>query len=159
MDLGPQARVDLRDELHEQVRKSVAAGARVLLGGEVPQGPGAFYPPTVLTAVGPGMPAYDEELFGPVAAVIAARDEAEAVRIANDSVFGLGAAVFTRDRARGERLAAEDAGGRLLLRERSREVRSAAALRRDQAIGLRARALALRDPRVREHQDRLRQVA
>ena len=108
VDLGPQARRDLRDDLHEQVRKSVAAGARVLLGGEVPQGPGAYYPPTVLTDVGPGMPAYDEELFGPVAAVIAARDEREAVRIANDSVFGLGAAVFTRDRARGERLAAEE---------------------------------------------------
>jgi len=100
-------RRDLRDDLHDQVRRSVSAGARVLLGGEVPEGPGAFYPPTVLTTVGPGMPAYEEELFGPVAAVIAARDEEDAVRIANDSAFGLGAAVFTRDRARGERLAAE----------------------------------------------------
>jgi len=105
-DLGPQARRDLRDDLHDQVRRSVEAGARCLLGGEVPDGPGAFYPPTVLAGVGPGMPAYEEELFGPVAAVIEAADEDEAIRIANDSRFGLGAAVFTRDVARGEEIAA-----------------------------------------------------
>ncbi|MEX2471271.1 MAG: NAD-dependent succinate-semialdehyde dehydrogenase [Gemmatimonadota bacterium] len=104
-ELGPQARADLRDELHDQVERSLAAGARLLLGGEVPDGPGAFYPPTVLTDVRPGMPAYDEELFGPVAAIIEAEDEADAIRIANDSVFGLGAAVFTRDLERGERIA------------------------------------------------------
>jgi succinate-semialdehyde dehydrogenase/glutarate-semialdehyde dehydrogenase len=110
-DLGPLARLDLRDSLHGQVEKSVAAGARLLLGGEVPAGPGAFYPPTVLTDVRKGMPACDEETFGPVAAVIAAKDEADALRIANDSPFGLGAAVFTRDTARGERFARElDAG-------------------------------------------------
>src|SRR6185503_18515303 len=102
VEVGPQARADLRDALHEQVARSVAAGARLLLGGEVPPGPGAFYPPTVLADVRPGMPAYDEELFGPVAAILPARDEADAVRIANDSVFGLGGAVFTRDLARGE---------------------------------------------------------
>jgi succinate-semialdehyde dehydrogenase/glutarate-semialdehyde dehydrogenase len=107
-DVGPQARADLRDELHRQVRDSVDAGARCLLGGTVPEGPGAFYPPTVLTDVRPGMPAYDEELFGPVAAIIAADDEADAIRIANDSVFGLGAAVFTEDRERGERIAREE---------------------------------------------------
>jgi succinate-semialdehyde dehydrogenase/glutarate-semialdehyde dehydrogenase len=105
VDVGPQARTDLRDELHEQVAKSVAAGARALLGGSRPAGPGAFYPPTLLTGVRKGMPAHDEELFGPVAAVIAVKDEAEAVRVANDTVFGLGAAVFTRDAARGERIA------------------------------------------------------
>ena len=107
VDLGPQARRDLRDELHGQVAASVSRGASVLLGGQVPDGPGAFYPPTVLAGVRPGMPAYDEELFGPVAAVIRADDEADAVRIANDSPFGLGAAVFTGDAARGERIARE----------------------------------------------------
>lgn len=104
--LGPQARTDLRDALHAQVQESLARGARLLLGGRVPAGPGAFYPPTVLADVGPGMPAHDEELFGPVAAVVPVRDEEEAVRVANDSAFGLGAAVFTADLGRGERLAA-----------------------------------------------------
>jgi succinate-semialdehyde dehydrogenase/glutarate-semialdehyde dehydrogenase len=108
VDVGPQARCDLRDELHDQVEASIDRGARVLLGGAVPSGPGAFYPPTVLTEVRPGMPAYDDELFGPVAAIIGASDEADAVRIANDSVFGLGAAVFTQDVARGERLARDE---------------------------------------------------
>ena len=107
-DVGPQARVDLRDELHRQVTGSLAHGARCLLGGALPEGPGAFYPPTVLTDVKPGMPAYDEELFGPVAAVIPVRDEAEAIRVANDTVFGLGAAVFTADVARGRRIAVEE---------------------------------------------------
>ena len=107
VDLGPQARADLRDELHGQVAKSVAKGARVLLGAAVPPGPGAFYPPSVLSDVAPGMPAYHEELFGPVAAIIGVADEREAVRVANDTPFGLGAAVFTRDSARGERLARE----------------------------------------------------
>jgi succinate-semialdehyde dehydrogenase / glutarate-semialdehyde dehydrogenase len=105
VEVGPQARADLRDELHDQVERSVAAGARCLLGGAVPTGPGAFYPPTVLTDVGPGMAAYDEETFGPVAAIIPVPDEAEAIRVANDSVFGLGAAVFSRDIARATRIA------------------------------------------------------
>ncbi|MGE5175625.1 MAG: NAD-dependent succinate-semialdehyde dehydrogenase [Hyphomicrobiales bacterium] len=107
-DLGPMARRDLRDELHRQVEATVARGATRVLGGVVPPGPGAYYPPTVLAGVGRGMPAYDEELFGPVAAVIRARDERDAIRIANDSPFGLGAAVFTRDAARGERIASEE---------------------------------------------------
>ncbi len=105
--IGPMARHDLRDELHQQVLASIEAGAQCILGGELPQGPGAFYPPTVLTNVKPGMPAYDEEIFGPVASIITARDEDDAIRIANDSIFGLGAAVFTQDIAKGERLAAE----------------------------------------------------
>jgi succinate-semialdehyde dehydrogenase/glutarate-semialdehyde dehydrogenase len=108
VDIGPQAREDLRDDLHRQVVTSIEKGARCLLGGEIPEGPGAFYPPTVLAGVHRGMPAYDEELFGPVAAIIPATDEAEALRIANDSIFGLGAAVFTRDSARGERIASTD---------------------------------------------------
>lgn len=106
--VGPQARTDLRDELHDQVTRSVALGARCLLGGRIPPGLGAFYPPTVLTDVGPGMPAYEEELFGPVAAVIPVRDEEEAIRVANDTVFGLGAAVFTGDVERGTRIAREE---------------------------------------------------
>jgi len=109
--IGPQARVDLRDALHAQVRESIRRGARLLLGGEVPSGPGAFYPPTVLAAVDKGMPAFDEETFGPVAAVIRAKDEADAIRLANDSPFGLGASVWTEDRARGERLAARIEAG------------------------------------------------
>ena len=106
--MGPLARRDLRDELQRQVEASTAMGARLLLGGSIPPGPGAFYPPTVLTNVAPGMPAWDEELFGPVAAIICVRDEAEALQVANGSRFGLGAAVFTRDRARGERIAASE---------------------------------------------------
>jgi succinate-semialdehyde dehydrogenase/glutarate-semialdehyde dehydrogenase len=105
-ELGPMARQDLRDELHEQVTRSIAEGAKRATGGEIPPGNGAFYPPTVLTDVNPGNPAFNEELFGPVAAVVRARDEAHAIELANNSVFGLGAAVFTRDLERGERIAA-----------------------------------------------------
>lgn len=105
-EVGPLARHDLRDELHQQVLMSIKHGARLLLGGEIPSGSGAYYPPTVLADVTPGMPAYDE-LFGPVAAIIRAKNEEDAVRIANDSVFGLGAAVFTQDLKRGERIARE----------------------------------------------------
>ena len=106
-DLGPQASLQLRDELHKQVTKSAEMGAKLVLGGEIPVGKGAFYPPTVLSGVKKGMPAFDEELFGPVAALIKAKDEDEAVRIANDTVFGLGAAVFTSDEIRGEKIARE----------------------------------------------------
>ncbi len=103
--LGPLARHDLRASLHEQVQKSIVKGARLLLGGEIPEGPGAFYPPTVLTDVKKGMPAYDEEFFGPVASIISSPDERQAIAIANDTVFGLGAAVFTQNIKRGEEIA------------------------------------------------------
>jgi succinate-semialdehyde dehydrogenase/glutarate-semialdehyde dehydrogenase len=105
--LGPMSSVHARDEIHDQVQKSVAAGARLLLGGALPDRPGAWYPATVLADVRPGQPAHDEEIFGPVAAVIEAADEADAIRIANASEFGLGSGVLTRDLARGERIAAE----------------------------------------------------
>jgi len=104
-DVGPMARADLRDALHSQVVKSIQAGARCLLGGAVPQNDGAFYPPSLLTQVSPGMPAYEEELFGPVAAVIPAESEEHAIRLANDTAFGLGAGVFTKDIEKGLRIA------------------------------------------------------
>lgn len=106
-DIGPQASVKLRDELHDQVQRSIAAGAKLLLGGFIPDMKGAFYPPTVLSDVKPGMPAFDEELFGPVAAIVKAENENDAIRLANQTVFGLGAAVFTNDLKRGEKIAKE----------------------------------------------------
>jgi len=104
--IGPQARVDLRDQLHEQVKLSIKKGAKCILGGTVPKGRNAWYPATILTKVKPGMPAYDEELFGPVAAIITAKNQDDAIRIANDSTFGLGSAIFTKDKVKGERIAA-----------------------------------------------------
>jgi succinate-semialdehyde dehydrogenase/glutarate-semialdehyde dehydrogenase len=109
--VGPQAREDLRDALHGQVEASVKRGARLVLGGEIPPERGAFYPPTLLIGVEPGMAAFDEETFGPVASVINARDEADALRLANTSSFGLGASLWTQDRARAERLAARIEAG------------------------------------------------
>lgn len=106
-DLGPQASIALRDELHDQVLRSVKQGAEIILGGIIPETDGAFYPPTILRNVKPGMEAFDEELFGPVAALIKANDESDAINLANKSIFGLGAAVFTKDLKRGERIAKE----------------------------------------------------
>jgi succinate-semialdehyde dehydrogenase/glutarate-semialdehyde dehydrogenase len=102
--LAPMARGDLRDEIDAQVQRSVAAGATLLLGGTPGQGR-SHYPATILDHVVPGMPAYSEELFGPVAGILRARDEDDAVRIANDTDFGLGASVWTADKARGEAVA------------------------------------------------------
>lgn len=107
-ELGPMARVELRDALHRQVEQSVARGARLLSGGAIPERAGAWYPPTVLAAVTPGMPAFDEELFGPVGAIVAAEDDEQAIRLANQTSFGLGACVFTRDLERGARIAKDE---------------------------------------------------
>jgi len=110
--IGPLARTDLRDELHQQVVKSVELSATVLLGGYIPEGDAPFYPPTVLENVVPGMPAYHEELFGPVAVLFRSKSEEEAIQIANDTVFGLGAGVFTSNIEKGKMLAEKglDAG-------------------------------------------------
>ncbi len=105
MTMGPLARIDLRDDLHRQVTDSVKKGAEIIIGGEQPVRKGAFYPATILENVGRGMPAYDEELFGPVASVIKVKDEKEAVKVANESVFGLGAAVFSQDLKRAQQIA------------------------------------------------------
>ena len=108
-NLGPMSRADLRDELHQQVLKNIEEGAVCILGGTIPafKGKHAFYTPTILTKVKKGMTGYKDELFGPVACVITARNEAHAIAIANDTSFGLGAAVFTRDVKKGERIARE----------------------------------------------------
>jgi succinate-semialdehyde dehydrogenase/glutarate-semialdehyde dehydrogenase len=103
--LAPMARTDLRDALHRQVEESVAKGARLITGGQPLAREGAFYAATILDRVQPGQCAYSEELFGPVAIVIRARDEADALCIANDSSFGLGSSIWCGDSARGERLA------------------------------------------------------
>ena len=106
--LGPMQSIKARDEIHSQVEESIANGAKLLLGGKVPDPPGAWYPATVLSNVRPGQPAHDEEVFGPVAAIIAADNEKDAIRIANSSEFGLGSGVLTGDIDRGRRIAAEE---------------------------------------------------
>ena len=107
INFGPLARKDIRDTVHEQVQKSIQKGAVLITGGVMPSGKGYFYPPTILINVKKGMPAYDEEIFGPVISLIHANNEEEAINIANDTVYGLGAAIFTSDIARGEKIAVE----------------------------------------------------
>jgi succinate-semialdehyde dehydrogenase / glutarate-semialdehyde dehydrogenase len=113
--LGPLARPDLRDELHAQVTRSVAAGAVLLAGGTVPGGPGAFYPATVLGEVQPGMAAFEEETFGPVAALIRARNAQHAVALANRSRYALGASVWSADAAKAEGLARDIEAGQVFV--------------------------------------------
>jgi succinate-semialdehyde dehydrogenase / glutarate-semialdehyde dehydrogenase len=105
IDIGPLARKDLRDDIHDQVRRAITEGAKVLTGGQAPDGPGYFYEPTVLDNVTPGSVAFEEEIFGPVASIISVRSAEEAVELANRTSFGLGGAVFTQDPSRGEEVA------------------------------------------------------
>ena len=103
--LGPMARFDLRDDLHQQVVESIAQGAVAVTGCNPEGGDGAYYQASILDHVKPGVCAYTEELFGPVASIIRVADEDEAVQVANDTDFGLGGSVWTQDSARGERIA------------------------------------------------------
>jgi succinate-semialdehyde dehydrogenase/glutarate-semialdehyde dehydrogenase len=105
VDYGPMAREDLAEELLKQVNESVNKGAKIITGGNRPQSQGAFFNPTILVDVKPGMPAYEEELFGPVASVISVRDEEEAIAVANDCKYGLGASIWTADTKKGEAMA------------------------------------------------------
>lgn len=107
VNMGPLARADLRDKVHQQVQESINRGAKLLMGGKISAEKGFYYPITILTDVKPGMPAFDEEIFGPVIVLVHAKNEAEAITLANQSRFGLGAAVFTNDLIRGEKIATE----------------------------------------------------
>ena len=108
VDLGPLASLSARDEVHEMVIESIKFGAKLELGGDVSQVKGSFYTITVLSDVKPGMPAFDDEIFGPVFSIIEAKNDNEAILLANKSKFGLGAAVFTSDIERGEKIASEE---------------------------------------------------
>ena len=107
VNIGPMINNESREELHQQVLRSVEKGAKLILGGKIPNLKGSFYPPTLLVNVKPGMAAFDDELFGPVAVIISAKDEAEAIELANKTNYGLGAAIFTRDIKKGEKIATE----------------------------------------------------
>lgn len=104
--IGPLARKDLRATVHDQVQRTVKTGAALILGGNLPENPGFYYPPTLLSNVKPGSPAFDEEIFGPVIAMIRAKSTEEAIQLANQTEYGLGAAVFTKNIKRGEEIAA-----------------------------------------------------
>lgn len=114
-DIGPLASEKIREDLVRQIEESVRAGARLLTGGTIPEGAGYFFPPTALTDIAPGSPAYEEELFGPVAAIFRVANLGEAIALANDTSFGLGAAAWTGDAAEAEQLAAELEAGQVFL--------------------------------------------
>lgn len=114
-EVGPLAREDLRQTLHDQVQRTLQAGARCVIGGQIPSGPGYLYPPTLLEGVRPDMPAFEEEVFGPVAVLVGARDEQEALRLANASRYGLGAGIFSRDEQRALKLAASLEAGNIAI--------------------------------------------
>src|SRR5207237_9155590 len=113
--VGPLARGDLRDTLERQVRGSVERGAKIAIGGERLRDRGYFYAPTILTGVKTDMPAFREETFGPAAAVLRVKDDAEAVTLANDSLYGLGAAIWTRDLEKGQALARQVDSGQVFI--------------------------------------------
>ena len=153
-DVGPIARPDLREELHDQVVRGVKQGGKILLGGEPLAGKGAFYAPTVVSNVDAQNPLFREETFGPVAAVIRARNVSEAIALANNSQFGLGAAFV--DPRRGARMGT-GAGNRIRhdLYQRDGRLRPAPALRRGQAKRLWTRTCRVRDSRVLQYQNRV----
>jgi len=108
IDIGPMVNNDARDELHQQVLMSIEKGAKLISGGRVPDFDGSFYPPTLLVNVEPGMVAFDDELFGPVAVIVSAKDQAHAIELANKTNYGLGSAIFTTDLDKGERIATDE---------------------------------------------------
>ena len=108
IDIGPMVNNDARDELHKQVLMSIEKGAKLISGGRVPDFDGSFYPPTLLVNVEPGMVAFDDELFGPVAVIMSAKDQAHAIELANKTNYGLGSAIFTTDLDKGERIATDE---------------------------------------------------
>ncbi|MBT6112907.1 MAG: aldehyde dehydrogenase family protein, partial [Candidatus Marinimicrobia bacterium] len=108
VDLGPMVNIYARTVLHQQVIESVNKGARLIDGGYIPDSEGAFYPLTLLTDIKPGMPAFDEELFGPVISIVEANDESHAIELANQTSFGLGGAVFTQNIKRGKEIAEKE---------------------------------------------------
>jgi succinate-semialdehyde dehydrogenase/glutarate-semialdehyde dehydrogenase len=114
-DVGPLARKDIADEIDRQVQKSIADGARLVLGGQPADRPGCYYLPTILSGVKSGMATYSEETFGPVISIISVKDEAEAIAVANDSQFGLGGSVWTEDLKRGEAVARKIATGAMFV--------------------------------------------